>query len=254
MELQKTSPPAFTSHLLQVPHGMFTCAGGTSNGPFASLNLSDHVEDQADRVQANRTHTVAALGLDQLVAVHQVHSDRILMVDRETQRGRELAGYDAMITTLPGTGLLIQQADCQAILLWAPQSGVVAAVHCGWRGSVLGIIGKTVQCLQEQYGVAPDSLLAAISPSLGPCCAEFIHYRKELPAWMHEYQVRPNHFDFWAISRRQLLDAGVLAAHIDVAALCTCCDPQFFSYRRAAKNTDGITGRNGSIIGLPTPA
>lgn len=253
MQLQKTSPPHYTSQLLPVPHGMFSNVGGVSSELFASLNLSYHVGDQPELVQTNRNRALESLGLRHLVSVNQVHSDQILLVEEEHARV-ELKGYDAMITTLPGTGLLIQQADCQAILLWAPQSGVVAAVHCGWRGSVLGIIGKTVQCLQEQYGVAPDSLLAAISPSLGPCCAEFIHYRKELPAWMHEYQVRPNHFDFWAISRRQLLDAGVLAAHIDVAALCTCCDPQFFSYRRAAKNTDGITGRNGSIIGLPTPA
>jgi copper oxidase (laccase) domain-containing protein len=99
--------------------------------------------------------------------------------------------------------------------------------------------------------VAPNTLLAVISPSLGPCCAEFIHYRKELPTWMHAYQIRPHYFDFWAISRQQLIDAGVLPAHIDVATICTCCNPQFFSYRRATKTSGGRTGRNGSIIGLP---
>jgi polyphenol oxidase len=253
MELQRTSPPYYTSELLRVPHGMFTCADGTSSAPYASLNLSTNVGDQGERVEANRLRALAALGLRRLVAVHQVHGDRILIVDREFDREKELTGYDAMISTLPGTGLLIQQADCQAILLWAPQSAVIAAVHCGWRGSVSDIIAKAIQCLQEQFGVAAGSLLAAVSPSLGPCCAEFIHYRKELPAWMYEYQVRPHYFDFWAISRRQLLDAGVPAARIDVAALCTCCDQRFFSYRRATKNTKGITGRNGSIIGLPVP-
>lgn len=250
MLLHDSAPPHYTSRLLPVPHGMFCTTGGVSDGPFASLNLSLHVGDQAERVEANRQRVLAALGLRHLVAVHQVHGDRILSVGASHQ-DVEPNGYDALIATLPGTGLLIQQADCQAILLYAPQPAVVAAIHCGWRGSVRGIVGKTIGRLRERHGVAPERLLAVVSPSLGPCCAEFIHYRTELPAWMHAYQVRPNHFDFWAISRKQLLDAGVLPGHIDVAGICTCCSPQFFSYRRATKTTGGITGRNGSIVALP---
>lgn len=250
MQLHNTCPPHYTSHLLPVPHGMFCNAGGVSDELFSSLNLSFHVGDQAEKVEANRQRALATLGLRHLVSVNQVHGDRIFSVEASHQQV-EPKGYDALIATLPGTGLLIQQADCQAILMFTPQAGVVAAIHCGWRGSVLDIIGKTIGRLRERHGVVPESLLAVVSPSLGPCCAEFIHYRTELPTWMHTYQVRPNHFDFWEISRRQLLDAGVLPAHIDVAGICTCCSPQFFSYRRATKTTGGITGRNGSIIALP---
>ncbi|WP_028317700.1 peptidoglycan editing factor PgeF [Desulfobulbus elongatus] len=251
MRLHQSPLPHYTSLLLPVPHGMFTCAGGTSEPPFASLNLSHSVGDQAERVHANRARALAALGLRHLVSVRQVHGDRILRVDDRKYFQEEPEGYDALITSLPDTGVLIQQADCQAVLLAAPAAGIVAAIHCGWRGSVLDLIGKTIHCLHAEYGIAPASLRAAISPSLGPCCAEFIHYRKELPAWMHAFQVRPHHFDFWSISRRQLLDAGVLPEHIDVAGLCTRCNPQFFSYRRARTATGGVTGRNGSFIGLP---
>ena len=42
-----------------------------------------------------------------------------------------------------------------------------------------------------------------------------------------------------------------LPEHIDIATLCTRCNTQFFSYRRATKTGNGVTGRNGSIIGLP---
>ena len=253
MHLHPSPPAHYTSSLLTVPHGMFTCAGGVSQAPFASLNLNYHVGDEAGCVHDNRARVRDALGLRHLVSVHQVHGDRILRVDR-THLDAELEGCDALISPLPGVGVLIQQADCQAVLIEAPEAKVVAAAHCGWRGSVLDLIGKTIHCLRTEYGVAPASLLAAISPSLGPCCAEFIHYRQELPAWMHAFQVRPHHFDFWAISRRQLLDAGVLAHHIDTAGLCTRCNPQFFSYRRARALADGVTGRNGSVIGLPSAA
>jgi len=250
MQLQKTPLPYYTSPLLPVPHGMFTCAGGVSSAAFTSLNLSDSVGDQAERVQVNRARAAEALHLPHLVSVKQIHADQVLVVE-PAHLVAEVTGYDAMISSLPGTGLLIQQADCQAILLAAPQQGVVAAIHNGWRGSVLNIIGKTIRSLQEHFGVTPDNLVAAISPSLGPCCAEFIHYRKELPAWMHRFQIQPHFFDFWEISRQQLVKAGLRPEHIEVAALCTRCNQQFFSYRRATKTANGITGRNGSIIGLP---
>lgn len=253
MQLREKPFPYYTSHLLTVPHGMFCCVGGTSPDPFASLNLSYHVGDQTERVETNRARTTAALQLRQLIAVKQTHSDQVLVVEPD-HAAAEPEGYDAMISTLPGTGLLIQQADCQAILLSAPHQGVIAAIHCGWRGSVLGIIEKTIECMRKNHSVLPGHLRAVISPSLGPCCAEFIHYRQELPAWMHAFQVRPHFFDFWAISRHQLLKAGLQAKHIDVAAICTRCNQQFFSYRRATKTGNGVTGRNGSIIGLPEQA
>jgi YfiH family protein len=250
MKLLEKPLPHYTSHLLPVPHGMFCRTGGTSTEPFTSLNLSYHVGDHAERVRDNRESVKDALQLRHLVGVKQTHSDRILNLE-QAHIVTEAEGYDAMISTLPGTGLLIQQADCQAILLTAPQQRIIAAIHCGWRGSVLEIIGKTIHRLRAEYNIAPADLLAVISPSLGPCCAEFIHYHEELPPWMHAFQVRPYFFDFWAISRHQLLQAGLQPEHIDAAALCTRCNQQFFSYRRATKTANGVTGRNGSVIGLP---
>lgn len=254
MHLDNTlTPPRCVSQRLVRPHGMFSASGGISTGSFASLNLSYHVGDQENQVRANRGKVTAALGLGRLVSAHQVHQDRVLLVDQAHAQIEEHVGFDALITAQPGIGLLIQQADCQAVLLAARSQAVVAAVHCGWRGSVCGILGKTITRMGEAFGIDPAELDAVISPSLGPCCAEFIHYQRELPEWMHAFQVRPFFFDFWAISRWQLQQAGVLPDRIEVAGLCTCCDRRFFSYRRAVKTSGGVTGRNGSVIGLPCP-
>jgi polyphenol oxidase len=250
MELHTPSLSYYTSSLLPIPHGMFRRDGGISSAPFASLNFSDDIGDQQERVQANRTQALKALQLRGLISVRQVHGDQVL-VAQPAHLSNEAEGYDAIISTLPGIGLLIQQADCQAVLLHAPRRGVVAAIHCGWRGSVTDIIGKTIHRLQTTCGVNPADLRVAISPSLGPCCAQFIHYQQELPSWMHAFQVQPRYFDFWAISQHQLIAAGVPANQIDIAAVCTRCDYNFFSYRRARYHNNGITGRNGSIIGLP---
>ncbi|MGD9948672.1 MAG: polyphenol oxidase family protein [Desulfobulbus sp.] len=249
--MQRQTPfPFYASQRLPVPHGCFCCSGGVSKAPFATLNLSYYTGDSPENVEVNRLRALRALGLDQIITVKQIHADRILLAT-DAHINQETEGYDAIISDRPGTGILIQQADCQAILLWAPQQQVVAAIHCGWRGSVQEIIGKTIACMKQEYGVDPFSLRAVISPSLGPCCAEFKNYRTELPEWMHHYQVRPDFFDFWAISRKQLQEAGVRAENIDFAGICTRCNEQYFSYRRAVQTANGITGRNGSIISLP---
>jgi copper oxidase (laccase) domain-containing protein len=104
--------------------------------------------------------------------------------------------------------------------------------------------------MTEQYGSNPADLLAAISPSLGPCCAEFINYKKELPEVFYTFMLSGDHFDFWQISRYQLCCAGLVESHIRTVGICTCCSPDYFSYRRASRTDGGVTGRNCSVIML----
>jgi copper oxidase (laccase) domain-containing protein len=105
---------------------------------------------------------------------------------------------------------------------------------------------EAVGALKGHYGCLPEDLIAVIGPGLGPCCAEFRHFREEFPPGLWTYQARPTYFDLWRLSRDQLQAAGVPPAQIEVAGLCTRCHPQyFFSYRR-----DKITGRQGAVIGL----
>lgn len=238
----------FTSSLLATPHACFDRLGGCSAFPFDSLNLSYGVGDDPALVKENRHRVCRAFGLTGLQSVRQTHGDRVFFVD--SLQAPEPEGYDALITNKPGLALLIQQADCQAVLLHDPVQQVVAAVHCGWRGSVLNIIATAIRALQERYQVRPVNLRALVSPSLGPCCGEFIHYQRELPAWMQAFQVRPCYFDFWAISRHQLHEAGILPEHIVVAEICTRCNADYFSYRRACQESAGMCGRNGSLIML----
>ncbi len=249
MHTTQTGLLYYTSSMLSVPHGMFSRNGGVSTPPFHSLNLSYNVGDTDQNIRRNRTLILKELQLGSLASAQQIHSDNISVVS-SYEVNEELHGVDALISNLPGIGLLVQQADCQAVLLYDPVSQSIGAIHNGWRGSVQNIIGKTIRRMEQEFGVVPEQLYAVISPSLGPCCAEFKHYPQELPEWMHPYQVRRNYFDFWAISRVQLQQAGVQSARIDTAALCTCCQDNFFSYRRSVKQ-GSKTGRNGSVIGLP---
>lgn len=224
---------------------------GDSPAPFKSLNVSFAVGDKEEYVASNRRNIRQALGISSLVSARQVHGDLILAVKEVPANDVEQDGFDALVTDRKGVGLMIQHADCQAILLHDPVQSAIAAIHCGWRGSVIGIIEKTVQAMRACYSCRPEDMTAAISPSLGPCCAEFINHRLELPASFLSFQERDNFFDFWQISRWQLIAAGLPAANIQTAGICTSCNPDFFSYRRTVRRGTGITGRNGTIIVLP---
>lgn len=191
-----------------------------------------------------------ALRIQTIKAVKQVHGDSILQI-KTMEQATEPDEYDAMVTNTPGVGLLIQQADCQAILLHDPVKDVIAAIHNGWRGSAAGIIGKTIKSMRQHFRVKPADLRAVISPSLGPCCAEFIHYQRELPPDFYPFKNANNYFDFRAISKRQLKQSGIMENKIEIAEICTACSSDFFSYRRTKKSGSEITGRNGSIIALP---
>jgi hypothetical protein len=229
---------------------MFDRHGGVSTALYASLNVGRHVGDMEDAVRENRKRVKERLAVTHLLSARQIHDTGIYCLKEPLAEDREVEGFDALITDLPGTGLMIQQADCQAVLLFDPTKEVVAAVHCGWRGSVQGILTRVVATMAENYGTAPADLQAVISPSLGPCCAEFVNYRRELPPEFHQFMVRDNYFDFLQISRHQLMSMGLSGQRIAAAGICTCCSNDYFSYRRASRLHDGLTGRNCSVIAL----
>jgi len=225
-------------------HGFFNRHGGVSAAPFDTLNVSFGVGDHEAAVRQNRARLKGSLGLDTLVSARQVHGNRVLVVDSAPPADFEADEYDALVSDRQG-GLMIQQADCQAVIFHDPLGPAIGAAHVGWRGSVAGIIGATVQAMVESFGTDPAALQAAISPSLGPCCAEFTNYRRELPEWMHAFQVHPGYFDFWAISAKQLRDSGLSPGNIRIAGVCTRCNSDFFSFRR-----EKITGRCATVIGI----
>jgi YfiH family protein len=243
--------PCYRSPLLaafpEVLHGFFSRQGGVSPEPYHNLNLSFTVGDQDPLVVHNRNLVQQALGLGSLVSATQVHGCRVSLVTAGNAAPQEeIPDADILLTQQPGLGLLIKQADCQAVMLYDPVRRVVANVHSGWRGQVANIIRQAVTRLRERFGCRPQDVVAALGPSLGPCCAEFRNYREEFPPDLWPYQMRPTYFDLWALSRDQLLAAGLKLQNIDIAGLCTRCrGDEFFSYRR-----DRITGRQGAVIGL----
>ncbi len=253
--------PTFFDHLAGcsgLVHGVFSRAGGVSAPPYKSLNLGLNCGDRADHVIENRNRMLGALELSRGVFLNQVHGTGIHVLKQgmdakdqvwDTQTGFTPAPVtaDGLVTDIPDLALVIQVADCQAVLLFDPEKQVIANVHSGWRGSVANILDRCVDTMVSEFDCRPASILAGISPSLGPCCAEFINFKDEIPRalWGYKSLDRP-YFNFWQISRDQLAQKGVQPKNINQMDICTACNTdQFFSYRK-----QNNTGRFAAAIAL----
>lgn len=123
---------------------------------------------------------------------------------------------------------------------------MIAVAHVGWKGNVQDLWGKLVESLKTEVGTNPKDLIVCISPSLGPCHAEFKQYKTELPQEFWSYQVKPHYFDLWAISKMQLIRAGILEKNIEISGICSyCTTDDYYSYRRSNR-----TGRNATAVVL----
>ena len=190
---------------------------------------------------------------------HQVHGDKIAVIDRPDLTREDLEGYDAFITALPGVAIGVRTADCVPILMSDPVHRVIAAVHSGWKGTVLKISQSAINLLRERFGTHPADLQAVIGPAIGPKSfqvgEEVVGKFQEagFPMSMIWTFDGPgdgspmsggHHIDLFQANRWILEECGVRPENIQVHAIDTYRDPSFFSARR-----EGVQcGRNINAI------
>ena len=258
-------------------HGFSTRPGGVSTLESEKvLNLGFMEWDSRENVLENRRRFQSALGaanLD-LVPLKQIHSD-VIRIFPQSAAADPCKG-DASATNHSGLLLAIQTADCVPILLVDPKRRAVAAIHAGWRGTLARITQKAVGQMQFEFGSKPSDLLAAVGPSIGPCCyevaADFVtkftaqfadaaEYFDEPRSgeepnplqWLnmkppgHQPPPKNVHLDLRKANHSQLVAAGLLAKNIYVSDLCTACHTcLLFSHRREGP----LSGRLLSVIGM----
>lgn len=248
----------FRSSLLRdVPHGFPGRQGGVSDGAYASLNLGRSTADDAAAVETNRARVLAAFAArpENICLLHQVHGTRIVQArpaDGQPEQADALHSADTDLL------LAVSFADCQPILYFDPDSGAVAAAHCGWRGTVAGLAGKVASAMGEAYGSDPARLLVALGPAIchdcyqvGPAVADEFSRAGQGHALAPDPE-RASHrrLDLTAANRASLEAAGVRPDNIDDLRLCTSCRPEsFYSHRRDA----GTTGRHWALIRAVNP-
>lgn len=226
-----------------------TRAGGVSEPPYESFNLAFHVGDAAERVHRNRRRLLAAAGVDNVQWLDQEHGRRVLAASSLTVASGPIAA-DASWTAVPDLGLAVLVADCIPLLLANDDGSLVAAVHCGWRGTVAGIVEATLDALPE----SPSRLVAWLGPGVcGDCYEVGSDVRDALAAdeqkgvLVEQVSARGDarkwRMNLPALIASRLRRAGV--ERIVASSLCTMCDRRFYSYRR-----HGRTGRFAALIWL----
>jgi len=224
--------------------GTFLRHGGASIGAFVSLNAGDNVGDHPDAVKVNRELIQKQVLVDHIVYAKQVHGADIFEIT--SQNFGKIPEADGLVTKEKQIGLAVTHADCQAALFYDPQNDIIGVVHAGWKGICKNIYQAMVDYLCTAMHSKPEDLIVCISPSLCPEHAEFKEYKEQLPREYWDFQKEKNHFDLWAIANKQLLDAGVKEANIEMAQTCTYNNSKdYFSFRR-----DKITGRHATVIAL----
>ncbi len=220
-----------------------TRKGGVSTGPYASLNLGDHVGDDSRAVKQNREILKQRLALPESPHwMNQIHGCTI----SRCEVGDSIPEADASTTDVPGRVCAVLTADCLPVLLCNRSGTRVAAVHGGWRGLAAGVLERAVDCFAEPG----DQLLAWFGPAIGPAQFEVGNEVRECFLDRHLINensfiaARPGHWlaDIYQLAKNQLVSLGV--GFVGGGEYCTVTDKElFYSYRR-----DGVTGRMASLI------
>lgn len=223
---------------LESPHAFTTRAGGVSEGPYATLNLSPAVGDEPARVAENRRRVRAAFGDPPEFALDQVHGNRVVVAE-----GPGIGEGDGAVTRVPGLLLRVSVADCYPVLLEDPESGAVGAVHAGWRGVAAGIVENAVRTLQEAFGSDPRRLRVAIGPGIcGKCYQVGPEVAEAVGGFAFPDPLEPGRFrlDLAAAIEARLESLGV--TQVWNVRRCTFESEDLFSYRRQGKRSGRMWG------------
>jgi len=250
--------PVLTSRLLDgvagVRHGFFTRRGGVSGGVYDSLNVGRGSRDRPEDVAENRRRVAAALGARLLNTAYQVHSNRVVVIDRDF--GDASPEVDGLVTATQGVLCGALAADCAPILMVDPVARIVSAAHAGWKGALTGVVEAAVRGI-ESLGGRADRIIAAVGPCIGPASYEVGTEFRDRCSVADAANVRFFQtglaedkflFDLPGFVLDRLGAAGVGSA--EWVGVDTFTSPDLFSYRRAYKTGEPDYGLLASAIVL----
>ena len=229
--------------------GVSLRTGGISHAPYASLNLAEHVGDDAKAVATNRKILFQQTGLRDLRYCHQVHGNRVIDVDNTAGVFLENPPEaDALISARSGVALGIFTADCVPIFVLDIETPAIGIAHAGWRGTFARIAVNTLARMKASFGTVVTNCRIHLGPSIQKCCytvgTELLtQFAERFGSTVHD----GTNLSLQAANANQLIEAGLPYTSISISPLCTACRTDLF-YSHRAEN--GRTGRMLSYIQL----
>lgn len=229
--------------------------GGVSDGLYESLNIGGYVEDDRDRVAANRALTAQAFDTvaESCIIPHQVHGTDVYCVDGKAtwrSQAHDELEVDGVAISVPEVGALLSFADCVPVIVVAP-SATFVVIHAGWRGVASEIVVEGLRALASLDGCPFDDRFCAqcniyIGPYIHQECFEVANDTHALfvNSFGKECAFDDTHIDLGAALRVSLMRQGVDPARIADIDACTCCNQDtYFSFRESG----GVCGRHGAF-------
>lgn len=200
----------------------------------------------------NRNRFMKSLGLDpdKIITVHQIHSNVVHTVTPEPETGVPEADgivYKRIQDSGSSAILGVCTADCVPVLFADVQSGIIAAVHAGWRGTLTRIAEKAVEAMVH-LGASADRITVVLGPHISMCCftvgadvaGRFSESFSEYDQWMYRSENGQWHLSLAGCLSQQLIHLGIRHTHIDAHPVCTSCRTnEFHSYRRDSGESYG---------------
>ena len=229
--------------------GVSLRTGGVSHAPYASLNLAEHVGDDASAVATNRKILFQQSGLKDLRYCRQVHGNSVIDVDDAAVASQENPPeVDALISARRGVALGIFTADCVPIFILDVETPAIGIAHAGWRGTFARIAVNTLAQMKDSFGTVTTNCRIHLGPSIQKCCytvgTELLtQFAERFGSTVHD----GTNLSLQTANVNQLVDAGLPSDSISISPLCTACRTDLF-YSHRAEN--GRTGRMLSFIQL----
>jgi YfiH family protein len=229
------------THHIHTVHGFSTRHGGISPKPFESLNLGG-TDDASEHIAENRKLALNDLKIrfEQVSYLNQIHSNTVCRAHPGKQTG------DALVTTEKQLALAVGAADCYPVLFHDEKNGVIAASHCGWKGTLGRIVGNTLEEMLK-LGAETPHIRIAIGQGI---CRENYEVSEDVITQFRDagfpvYCWEGRQLDLLAANRFVAMESGIDDTQIWSMNRCTT-EPDFFSYRR----DQGKTGRMWAVIML----
>ncbi|GMU33577.1 MAG: laccase domain protein [Planctomycetia bacterium] len=249
--VQLKSTPIEDSAILQFP-ALLDIAGFRHAVTTRPWNMAPHRGPDSHEAISRRKKVCNFLKLpfEHLTAPDQVHSPhvlRILPADVGSGRdGRQTAikFVDGLVCDLPNVPVMQFSADCPVVLVVDPTRRVFGTAHASWRGTVTHIVVELINLLRSEFDIDPAQLIAAICPCAGPDEYEVgqdvrriaLSRVKDAERFFHPFGEKWL-FDMRSANAAQLIECGVPANQIHIAAHSTMSDHRFYSHRRDGSET-----------------
>lgn len=225
------------------PHGFFS----RHFSPRTPAELVEVLEPNAAAYRLKQVHGNLVLGTAQVQPLRA----------SDSADSAELLEADALLTQHPQEAVWVASADCVPVLIADTQTGNVAAIHAGWRGTASKILPQAIAKFQAQ-----GSQLINLRIAMGPAISGEVYQVSSEVAVQLGTTILPQtttsledilaalfdlasspvlpdsepdkvRVDVRRVNALQLEQLGISPEQVAISPDCTYKQPQsFFSYRR----------------------